>query len=164
MQQLPLTAQSDSGASSWRTLRLPRDARARVGGSSRCASGSAWRWRFHLAKARPVYQASARLLVLQQGGSRSTSPARPPSRQPLPVHADGYSNSLSTHIMIIRSPLIVEHAIAAAGVKGLSAGSVIAGLSVKLPDPTAKVIELGYKAGLGDEAVRVVDSVIKSYD
>ena len=77
---------------------------------------------------------------------------------------DGYSNSLATHVMIIRSPLIVGRSLAAAGLKDVSAGSVITGLSVKLPDPAARVLELSYKAGSRDEAVRVVDSVIKSYD
>ena len=66
--------------------------------------------------------------------------------------------------MIIRSPLIVGRSLAAAGLKDVSAGSVIAGLSVKLPDQAARVLELSYKASSRDEAVRVVDSVIKSYD
>ena len=48
--------------------------------------------------------------------------------------------------------------------KGVSAEEVLAGLTVKLPDPAARVIELGYKGGSRDEAVKVVDSVIKSYD
>ena len=56
--------------------------------------------------------------------------------------------------MIIRSPLIVGRSLAAAGLKDVSAGSVIAGLSVKLPDPAVRVLELSYRAGSRDEAVR----------
>src|SRR5208337_2719732 len=118
----------------------------------------------YLARVKPVHQASARLLVLQHGGQPLTVANGASSHDNLLQSVDGYSNSLTTHIMIIRSPLIVGRSLAAAGLKDLSAGSVIVGLSVKLPDPTARVLELGYKAGSRDEAVRVVDSVIKSYD
>src|SRR5271157_3584314 len=119
----------------------------------------------YLARVKPVYQASARLLVLQHGGQPLTVANGASNNQyTLFESGDGSSNSLTTHIMIIRSPLIVGRSLAAAGLKDVSAGSVIAGLSVKLPDPAARVLELSYKAGSRDEAVRVVDSVIKSYD
>ena len=118
----------------------------------------------YLARVKPVYLASARLLVLQHGGQPLTVANGASNHDNLFQSVDGSSNSLATHIMIIRSPLIVGRSLAAAGLNELSAGSVIAGLSVKLPDPAARVLELGYKAGSRDEAVRVVDSVIKSYD
>ena len=118
----------------------------------------------YLARVKPVYQASARLLVLQHGGQPLTVANGAPITENLFQSVDGSSNTLTTHIMIIRSPLIVGRSLAAAGLNELSAGAVIAGLSVKLPDPAARVLELGYKAGSRDEAVRVVDSVIKSYD
>ena len=119
----------------------------------------------YLARVKPVYLASARLLVLQHGGQPlNVANGASNNTDTLFQSMDGSSNSLTTHIMIIRSPLIVGRSLAAAGLKDVSAGSVIAGLSVKLPDPTARVLELGYKAGSRDEAVRVVDSVIKSYD
>jgi len=118
----------------------------------------------YLARVKPVYQASARLLVLQHGGQPLTVVNGASNHDNLFQSVDGYSNSLTTHIMIIRSPLIVGRSLAAAGLNELSTGSVIAGLSVKLPDPAARVLELSYKAGSRDEAVGVVDSVIKSYD
>ncbi len=108
----------------------------------------------YLARVKPVYQASARLLVLQHGGQPLTVANGTSSHDNLLQSVDGYSNSLTTHIMIIRSPLIVGRSLAAAGLKDVSAGSVIAGLSVKLPDPAARVLELSYKAGSRDEAVR----------
>ena len=119
----------------------------------------------YLARVKPVYLASARLLVLQHGGQPlNVANGASNNNDTLFQSVDGSSNSLTTHMMIIRSPLIVGRSLAAAGLNELSAGSVIAGLSVKLPDPAARVLELSYKAGSRDEAVRVVDSVIKSYD
>src|SRR5271157_3595725 len=119
----------------------------------------------YLARVKPVYQASARLLVLEHGGQPLTVANGASNNQyTLFQSVDGSSNSLTTHIMIIRSPLIVGRSLAAAGLNELSAESVIRGLSVKLPDPMARVLELSYKAGSRDEVVRVVDSVIKSYD
>ena len=107
----------------------------------------------YLARVKPVYLASARLLVLQHGGQPLTVANGASSHDNLFQSVDGSSNSLTTHIMIIRSPLIVGRSLAAAGLKDISAGSVIAGLLVKLPDPAARVLELGYKAGSRDEAV-----------
>jgi len=118
----------------------------------------------YLARVKPVYQASARLLVLQHGGQPLNVANGASNNDNLFQSVDGSSNSLTTHIMIIRSPLIVGRSLAAAGLKDVSAGEVIADLAVKLPDPAARVLELSYKAGSRDEAVRVVDAVIKSYD
>jgi len=118
----------------------------------------------YLARVKPVYQASARLLVLQHGGQPLTVVNGASNHDNLFQSLDGSSNSLTTHIMIIISPLIVGRSLAAAGLNELSVGSVIAALSVKLPDPSARVLELSYKTDSRDEAVGVVDSVIKSYD
>ena len=59
--------------------------------------------------------------------------------------------------MIIRSPLIVRCSLVAAGLKDLSAGSVIAGLSLKLPDPTVRGRPGQLQDRLAYQAVRVVD-------
>src|SRR4051794_38864710 len=120
----------------------------------------------HLARARPSYEASARLLILQQGGGHPLNVGgNPIANNGDPFQsANGYSNSLATHVMVIRSPMIVERALALGGLDGGSAGSIIGGLTVKLPDEEARVLELGYRTGSRDEAVRVVDSVIRSYD
>ena len=72
--------------------------------------------------------------------------------------AGGSDDSLSTHVAIIRSPLIIERAIAASGLKGLT-GDV----SVEIPDEMAKILEVSYQSQSGDEAVRVVEAVIASY-
>lgn len=164
MQQLPLTVQSDS-------RRLVEDLYDFLGTLVRgwrlimvCVSITLTLAIIYLSRVKPIYQAAARLLVLQQGGQPLNVAGAATNHDNLFQSVDGYSNSLATHIMIIRSPLIVGRSLAMAGLKDLSTGSVITGLSVKLPDPTARVLELSYKAGSRDEAVQVVDSVIKSYD
>src|SRR5271166_5701904 len=164
MQQLPLTVQTDS-------RKYVEDLHDFLGTLVRgwrliagCVAITLTLAVIYLATVKPVYLASARLLVLQHGGRPLNVANGASNNDNLLQSVDGYSNSLTTHIMIIRSPLIVGRSLAAAGLKDVSAGSVIEGLSVKLPDPAARVLELGYKAGSRDEAVRVVDSVIKSYD
>lgn len=114
----------------------------------------------YLARTKPMYEASARLLVLQQGGRPVNVAAGGDPLQFMQTAAD----SLSTHVMIIRSPVIVERAIISAGLRGLPADSVIARLTIKVPDEGARVLEVGYKAGTEAEAVRVTEAVIESYD
>ncbi len=164
MQQLPLTAQSDS-------RKLVEDLYDFLGTVVRgwrlvavCVAITITVAAIYLAQAKPVYQASARLLVLQHGGQPLSVAPNATSQDNLFQSVDGSSNSLTTHIMIIRSPLIVGRALASAGIKSLSTGAVITGLTVKLPDPMARVLELTFKAGTSSEAIKVVDAVIKSYD
>jgi polysaccharide biosynthesis transport protein len=164
MQQLPLTVQTDS-------RKLVEDLYDFLGTIVRgwrlvavCVGITMTLAVIYLARAKPVYQASARLLVLQHGGQPLNVTAGATNHDSLFQSVDGYSNTLTTHVMIIKSPLIVSRALATSGLKGVSAGSVIAGLIVKLPDPSARVLELSYKASSRDEAVQVVDSIIKSYD
>jgi capsular exopolysaccharide synthesis family protein len=118
----------------------------------------------YLARAKPIYNASARLLVLHQGGRPISIAHDTYTQDSLMQLSDGSSNSLTTHLMVIRSPLILGRALALAGRDDLSARWVMMGLTAKLPEPTARVIELGYRAGTQDEAVRILDAVIKSYD
>src|SRR5215213_136640 len=90
-----------------------------------------------LARSSPTYTASASLLVLQQGGrpmdllSNSTN-----SALEMLASLDGYANYLPTHTRIIRSPLVIEDALASVGRPVLSAPAVIGGLSVKIPEDT----------------------------
>jgi len=154
MQQLPLTVQTDSrkfGEDLYDFLStLARDWRL----IASCVGITLTLAVIYLARVKPVYLASARLLVLQHGGRPLNVANGASNNDNLLQSVDGYSNSLTTHIMIIRSPLIVGRSLAAAGLKDVSAGSVIAGLSVKLPDPAARVLELSYRAGSRDEAFR----------
>ena len=55
-------------------------------------------------------------------------------------------------------------ALASAGLTHLSAGTVVERMNVKLPDETARIIDIGYGADSRGEAARVVDAVIESYN
>jgi capsular exopolysaccharide synthesis family protein len=119
----------------------------------------------HLANSRPVYTASASLLVLQQGGRPfNLLNNNVASVTDLVASLDGYSNYLPTHCRIIRSPLIVDAALASAGRKDLSARSVMARLSVRVPEDSGKTIELSYTADTAAEAAEVLGAVIASYN
>ena len=113
-----------------------------------------------LARSKTVYRASARLLVIQQGG-RPIQVAG--NNDPL-QNLQGSNDSLTTHLMIIRSQVVAEQAVALSGLNTVSVPSVIGNLTAKLPNDSARVIEIGYKAKSRDEAARVMDGVIRSYN
>jgi hypothetical protein len=70
------------------------------------------------------------------------------------------------YVMIIRSPVIVEQALASAGLRNLPTETMIDCLSVTLPDPEAKILQIDYKAKVGteDEAVKIVKLIMRSCD
>jgi polysaccharide biosynthesis transport protein len=119
-----------------------------------CVTASA----IYALRAKTVYNASARLLLLQQAGRPLSVAGGDPFQ-----HLQG-QDSLATHLLIIRSPAIVERAIALSGMSQLSVGSVIDRLTVKQPTEEAKVLELGYRAETGDEAMAVMKGVVASYE
>src|SRR5512147_2905225 len=65
-----------------------------------------------LARTKTTYRAWARLLVLQRGGQPLTLVGNVAAGNPL-FQSGG--SSLTTHTMLIQSPLIVERALASAG-------------------------------------------------
>lgn len=112
----------------------------------------------YLLRTDAVYRAEAQLLVQEQGGQPLQFAGGGQARA-----AGGMEETLSTHVMIIRSPMIVERAVAMARDRGVTVGSVYPRLSIDVPDETAKVIKIGYEAESGAEAAVVLDSIIKSY-
>jgi capsular exopolysaccharide synthesis family protein len=106
-----------------------------------------------------TFQATARLLVREQVG-RLLPGAGGVSLQSV----KGGEESLSTHVVIIRSPIVVERALERTEVKGLTVDWVIDHLTVTVPDPSANVIQVSYSAGSKGEAVRVLAAVIGSYE
>jgi capsular exopolysaccharide synthesis family protein len=115
------------------------------------------------ARVKPVYHATTRLLIFQQGGKplRVGSGEGGDLYSPAPGQSE---NVLATHGLIIRSPIIVGRALAASGLEGLSPGSVISRLTVKVEDETARILDVVYQAESKDEAVKVVGAVVRSYD
>ena len=114
---------------------------------------------FYIATLKPTYKATARLLVIQQSGH--------------PVHVGGGNDprnsefqsddKLATHVLLLKSPVIIARAFTLNGVKSVSISSVINNLTVKQPDTDAKIIDLVYRAKSREEAQLVLDGVIESY-
>lgn len=108
---------------------------------------------------KPTYKATARLLVIQQSGH--------------PVHVGSGNDphgsefqsddKLATHVLLLKSPVIIDRAFTLNSVKSVSIGSVISNLMVKQPEPDAKVIDLVYRSKSPEEAQLVLDGVIESY-
>lgn len=113
----------------------------------------------YVAGMKPVFRASSRLLVIQQGGRPIAMGGADPFSS-----VERSDDSLATQLMLIRSPIIVEQAIVESGFKHIPIPAVIANLTVKLPDPSAKIVELGYKSDSAEEAKRILDGVVESYN
>ena len=113
----------------------------------------------YIAAQKPTYSASSRLLVIQQSGH----PVHVGSGND-PSSSEGRSEDyLATQVLLLKSPIIIDQAITLSGLKSVPIGSVIGNLTVKQPDPDAKIIDLVYKSKSPDEARRILDGVIESY-
>jgi capsular exopolysaccharide synthesis family protein len=122
-----------------------------------------------LAVDKPLYQAMAHLLVLQHGGRPIAIDNGATNHSALLQSVDGYSNSLATHMMILRSPAVVGRALKEVDRSEKDPSyerveSVLKKLSVKRPDEEARVLEITYRSESYDEAGQVLNEVIKSYD
>ncbi|WP_406693546.1 polysaccharide biosynthesis tyrosine autokinase [Singulisphaera sp. Ch08] len=124
---------------------------------------------FYLLNTDRIYQATAKLLILQQGG-------RPLSV--VSVDTGGLTESgedyIPTHALVLKSPIVVRHAIEAVGLKNLAsldvAGNmeravrdVTKSLSVTRPDRLAKILQIDFRAKSREEAVRLVAAITLSY-
>jgi len=123
----------------------------------------------YLAGQKKMYQASARLLVLQQGV--------PPLGDGESGRMLGGEDYLPTHAAILKSPLVVGRAIEMEGVVNLptlatahnqSGRSLvieaIEEMTVSRPDRSAKILCIDYRAGSREEAVRMVSALLSSYN
>lgn len=128
----------------------------------------------YLARTKPLYEATARLLLLQQGG------------RPLNVTKDEGTRILErsedfipTQMAILQSPRVVERAIETIGPENLPtlrAGSHAPSiqdltrtmiknyLKIKRPDRTASIIMVNCRAGSKREAIRVVEALVAGYE
>lgn len=123
----------------------------------------------YLVNTSRIYQATAKLLILQQGG-------RPLSV--VSVDTGGLSEAgedyIPTHALVLRSPVVVRRAVETVGLKNLAslevAGNldravrdVTKNLSVTRPERQAKILQIDYRSKNRDEAVRLVDAITHSY-
>src|SRR5512135_1208829 len=125
----------------------------------------------YLARTKRIYQAEARLLVLQQGGR----PLNVANTDPNPVMEGKNEDYIPTHILIISSPQVVKRAIDKVGLDNLPSllaakkegldpvKGAIDHLKVTRPDRLAKVLRVEYRAGGRDEVVRTAEAITDSY-
>jgi len=119
----------------------------------------------YLARSNTEYVASAQVLILKQGGQLFNVGGRAAGDQDSLSSSPGSgSDSLATHILLIRSPLIVERALSSAGLSGVTMASVVGHLKVTQPNEDARILEVQYVAGSREEARRILDAVVSSYN
>src|SRR3954452_22674331 len=124
----------------------------------------------YLATTKRVYQATARLLVLQQGGRPLNVANTDPSRL-----MEGNDDYIPTHSQIIASQLVVRRAIDTVGLDQLpslaaakAAGrnpveEAVGRLKVTRPDRYAKIVCVDYRDGSREEATRLLEAITVSY-
>jgi capsular polysaccharide biosynthesis protein len=120
-----------------------------------------------LASSRRIYQATARLLIVQQGGrplNVTNSNPNTPSE-----NTDDY---IPTHAWIVKSPLVIQRAIDQVGLASLPSlirktetpvRVAIDNLTVTRPDRLAKVLQLDYRAFSREESEQFLAAIIESY-
>lgn len=122
----------------------------------------------YLARAQREYEATTRLLVMQQGGVSLTSSTDATQRE----RDDDY---IATHSLIIQSPMVVKAAIDIVGIDNLPSllalkkggrnpvDVAVLRLKITRPDRLAKIIRVDYRAPSPAEAVRMVEALVESY-
>jgi len=124
----------------------------------------------YLAGAKRTYRATARLLVLQDGGRPLKMAGNDPNR--LMESNDDY---IPTHALIIGSPLVMMRAIDQVGLENLPTllavkeqgkdpiKKALELLKVTRPDRYARVLKVDYEAGSREEATRSLEAITASY-
>ena len=124
----------------------------------------------YVAAAKRVYQATTRLLVLQQGGRPLNMANSDPNRL-----MEGTDDYIPTHSMIVCSPMVVKQAIEKVGLEHLPTllaakradkdpvEEAILNMKVTRPDRLAKIFRVDYQAGDRVETDRLVEALVASY-
>ena len=125
----------------------------------------------YVAAAKRVYQATTRLLVLQQGGRPLNMANSDPNRL-----MEGTDDYIPTHSMIVCSPMVVKQAIEKVGLEHLPSlllaakradkdpvEEAIYNIKVTRPDRLAKIFRVDYQAGDRVETERLVEALVASY-
>lgn len=108
-------------------------------------------------RAQTSYRATAQLLVVHKGARPLGAGIGDPLQQ------SPSSNSLASHLMIIRSPAVVARALETSRLRGISVTTAMLSLTAKQPVEAANVIELTYHAESSDAAVTVLSAIVESY-
>ncbi|MGE3820173.1 MAG: Wzz/FepE/Etk N-terminal domain-containing protein, partial [Isosphaeraceae bacterium] len=152
----------------------PRSLLAIVWGGRRiiagCLAGCLALATLYLLMANRLYEASAKLLVIEQGASPMSTPGGP-SRSLV----NSLEDAIPTHLAILSSPVVVRQAVETVGLNNLPSLSarslnvetatleVVEAMRVSRPDRLAKIVEVSYRAKSGEEALRLVRAVTESY-
>lgn len=120
----------------------------------------------YLAKAKRIYQASTRILILQNGGRPINVVSNDQVRS-----LEGSEDIIPTHMSLIKSPLVIQKAIQQLDMREVPslAGEpnpmykVIENTRIGRPDRQAKIITVDYYAASPAEAVTVLTAINESY-
>jgi capsular exopolysaccharide synthesis family protein len=123
----------------------------------------------YLLYAPRLYQATARLLVVQQGGRPLNMVASDQSRV-----AEVVEDIIPTQMIVVASPLVVGRAMRTIGLNELVSLEPSRGfdrclrqatknLFVTRPDRLAKILQVEYRARTPAEATRMVQAILESY-
>lgn len=115
----------------------------------------------YAAKTEPVYESNARILVVQE--------------KQLPIEGlDSTAllqETLSTHMLVLRSPRVVELAVQSGQLGKLPslagssnvASAIISGLSVRRSESDSNVIQLSYRGTVPDDCAKILTAVVAAY-
>src|SRR5262249_8377660 len=136
-----------------------------------CAAACGVRALVYLCLATRLYEATAQLLVFQEGG-RPFQVAGADLGRPQEVGGDYIPN----HLAILHSPTVVQRAIESVGLENLPTLRAVSGtgrnpvskvidayLKISRPERQAKVIRIDYLARSPEEAVRMLEAIMASY-
>jgi len=123
----------------------------------------------YLIQARRLYQATAKILVLDKGGTPLSAGGAEAVRL-----VRGAEDDIPTHAMLVSSPVVVRRAVEALGLSNLpsidrtggidaAVREVTENLSVTRPDRQVKILQIAYRTRSAEEAVRVVKAIAESY-
>lgn len=123
----------------------------------------------YLIQARRLYQATAKILVLDKGGTPLSAAGAEAVRL-----VRGAEDDIPTHAMLVSSPVVVRRAVETLGLNNLpsidrtggidaAVRQVTENLSVSRPDRQVKILQIAYRTRSAAEAVRVVTAVAASY-
>ncbi|MFO0953583.1 MAG: polysaccharide biosynthesis tyrosine autokinase [Isosphaeraceae bacterium] len=112
----------------------------------------------YLARTGTTYKGFARVLVLQQGGR----PWQIAGNAEAPRGGDT-GDYIPTHVMIIKSPLIVRAALKRSGLGEDGLKDALTRLGVVRPDQAAKILEISYQSPSRDEALKMAGALVESY-